>query len=65
MVHLCRVGLDWHTIGVYHSVISAFLEPHHLHNASNHPVISKLTCHFYLQHPPTQKFFDPWDIEHL
>ena len=41
------------------------MEPHHLHNASNHPVISKLMHHFYLQHPPSHKNFDPWDVEHL
>ena len=22
-------------------------------------------CHFYLQHPPSRKQFDPWDVEHL
>ena len=22
-------------------------------------------CHFYLQHPPSHKRFDPWDVEHL
>ena len=22
-------------------------------------------CHFYLQHPPSHKWFDPWDVEHL
>ena len=22
-------------------------------------------CHFYLQHPSSHKWFDPWDIEHL
>ena len=22
-------------------------------------------CHFYLQHPPSCKSFDPWDVEHL
>ena len=22
-------------------------------------------CHFYLQHPPSHKHFDPWDVEHL
>ena len=65
MVHLFQVGLAWHTIGVYHSAISAFLEPHHLHKASNHPVISKLMHHFYLQCPPSHKHFDPWDVEHL
>ena len=59
------MGLAWHTIGIYHSAISAFLEPHHIHKASNHPVILKLMCHFYLQHPPSHKWFDPWDIECL
>ena len=59
------MGLAWHTIGIYHSAISAFLEPHHIHKASNHPVISKLIRHFYLQHPPSCKWFDPWNVEHL
>ena len=59
------MGLAWCTIGIYHSAILAFLEPHHIHKASNHPVISKLIHHFYLQHPPSRKWFDPWDVEHL
>ena len=59
------MGLAWHTIGIYHSAISEFLEPHHIHKASNHPVISKLMRHFYLQCPPSRKQFDPWDVEHL
>ena len=59
------MGLAWHTIGIYRSAISAFLEPHRIHKASNHPVISKLMHHFYLQHPPSHKWFDPWDVEHL
>ena len=59
------MGLAWHTIGIYYSAISAFLEPHCIYKASNHPVISKLMCHFYLQHPPSRKWFDPWDVEHL
>ena len=59
------MGLAWHTIGIYHSAISAFLEPHRIHKASNHPVISKLMHHFYLQCPPSCKWFDPWDVEHL
>ena len=59
------MGLVWHTIGIYHSAISAFLEPHWLHKASNHPVILKLMHHFYLQHPPSHKCFDPWDVEDL
>ena len=65
LLHLFQVGLAWHTIGIYNSAISAFLEPHQIHKVSNHPVISKLTCHFYLQHPPSHKPFDPWDVEHL
>ena len=64
-MHLFWVGLAWCTIGIYCSAISAFLEHHHLHKASNHAVISKLMCHFYLQHPPSHKYFDPWDVEHL
>ena len=64
MVHLFRVGLAWHTIGIYHSAISAFLEPHCLHKASNHPIISKLMCHFYLQ-CPSCKHFDTLDVELL
>ena len=65
LLHLFQVGLAWHTVGIYCSVISTFLEPHHLHKASNHPVISKWMCHFYLQHPPSHKYFDPQDVEHL
>ena len=59
------MGLAWRTIGIYHSAISAFLEPHRIHKASNHPVISKLMHHFYLQCPPSRKWFDPWDVECL
>ena len=65
MVHLFQVGLAWHATSIYHSIISAILEPHPLHKASNHPVISKLMCHFYLQHPTSHKHFDPWDVECL
>ena len=65
LLHLFQVGLAWHTIGIYHPAISTFLEPHCIHKASNHPVISKLMHHFYLQHPPSGKWFDPWDVEHL
>ena len=53
------MALAWHTIGIYCSAISAFLEPHQSHKASNHPVISKLL------HPPSCKHFDPWDVEYL
>ena len=59
------MGLAWHTIGIYRLAISAFLEPHRIHKASNHPVISKLMGHFYLQRPPSCKRFDPWDVECL
>ena len=65
LLHLFQVGLAWHTIGIYCSAISAFLESHQLYKASNHPVISKLMHHIYLQHPPSFKCFDPWDVEHL
>ena len=64
-MHLFQVGLAWQTIGIYHSAISTFLEPHCLHKASNHPVILKLMHHFYLQHPTSHKYFDPWDAEDL
>ena len=30
-----------------------------------HPIISKTMCHFYLQHHPSCKQFDPWDVENL
>ena len=60
LLHLFQGGLAWHIIGIYHSAISTFLEPHQHHKASTHPVISKLMCHFYLQHPPSHKHFDPW-----
>ena len=59
------MGQDWHTIGIYHSAISAFLEHHWIDKACNHPIISKLMCHFYLQCHPSCKWFDPWDVEHL
>ena len=59
------MGLAWHTIGINCSAISVSLEPHHIHKASNHPVISKLMHNFYLQCPPSHKWFDPWDGECL
>ena len=65
LLHLFQVVLPWHTIGIYCSSISTFLEPHPPHKASNHPIISKLMCHFYLQHPPSHNHFDPWDVECL
>ena len=57
--------MAWCTIGLYHSAISTFLEPHHLHQSSYHPVISIMMHHFYLQHLPSHKHFDPWDVEHF
>ena len=63
LLYLFQVGLAWHTIGIYHSAISAILELHHIHKASN--LISKLMHHFYLQCPPSHKWFDPWDVECL
>ena len=65
LVHLFQVVLAWHTIGTCCCAVYAFLESHLLHKASNHPVISKLMHHFYLQHPPSGKCFDPWDVECL
>ena len=58
-------GLVWHTIGIYCSAISTFLEPLDVHKASSYPVISKLKHHFYLQCPPSHKHCDPWDVECL
>ena len=57
-MHLLQVCLARCTIGIYHSAISGFLEPHGLYKASNHTVISKLIHHFYLQCSPC-KNFDP------
>ena len=65
LLHLFQVGLAWHTICIYCSATSAFLEPHQIYKASNHSVIFKLMCHFYLQHPPSCKHFDLWDVEYL
>ena len=48
LLHLFQVGLAWHAIGIYRSAISAFLEPHCIHKASNHPVISKLMCIIFI-----------------
>ena len=65
LLYLFQVGPAWCTSGIYCSPISAFLEPHQIHKASNHPVILKLMHHTYLQHPPSHKWFDHWDVEHL
>ena len=51
LLHLLQDCLAWCTIGIYHSAISAFLEPYWLHKASNHPVISKLMHHFIYSIP--------------
>ena len=65
LLFLFQAGLVCHTIGIYFSAISAFLEPHWIHKASNHPVMLKLMHHFYLQCPLSHKCFDTWDVEHL
>ena len=39
--HLFTAGLAWHTIGIYCSGISAFLEPPPHQKTSNHPIISR------------------------
>ena len=65
LVHLFRVGLAWHIGGIYPSAISAFLEPHHHHKDSSHPNITKLMCTLYLQHPPSCKYFDLWNVKCL
>ena len=62
LANLFKVGLAWHMIGIYHSAISAFVEPHLLYRTSNHSVISKLMCHFY---SPFCKHFYPWHVECL
>ena len=33
LVHLFRVQLVWHMVGIYHSAISAFLKPYSHHKA--------------------------------
>ena len=65
LVCLFRLGLAQCTIGIYHSAILAFLQPHYHHKASNHSIISELIHHFYLQHPPSHKCFDLLDVECL
>ena len=64
LVHLFKVGLayNWYILFCHFCL---FLEPHHLHKASNHPAISKLKHPFYVQCPPAHKCFDPLDVEHL
>ena len=62
------IYLGWPDLA-YHWYLSFcfffFLEHLNLHKASNHPVISKLMHHFYLQHSPSHKHFDPWYVESL
>ena len=61
------LGLDW--LGTLLVVIILLflllLEAHHLHKTSNHLIISKLMCHFYLQHPPSSKQCDSLDVQWL
>ena len=65
LLHLFTVGLVWHTFCIHHSVISAFLEPHHQYKASNHPITSTVMAHFYLQCLLSHAHFDAWDMECL
>ena len=65
LLHLFQVGLAWHSIGIYLSAISVFLS---LIAFTRHLIILsflKRMHHFYLQHPPSHKWFDPWDVECL
>ena len=66
-VYQTMPSLDWSGIPLVYIVLLflLFLEPHWIHKASNHPAILKLMHHFYLQHPPSRKHFDPWDVECL
>ena len=52
---------NWYLLLCHFSLLGP---PHH-HKASNHYIFSKLMCYFYLQHPPSSKQFDPWDVKHL
>ena len=54
-INLAMYKLVLHNIGIYHSAISAFMKLHHIHKTLNHPVISMLMHHFYLQCPPTHE----------
>ena len=60
------LGLAWPGVPlVFIILLFLFLEPYYLHKGSNHPITSKLMFHVYLQHPPSCKCFDPWDVQHL
>ena len=65
LAHVFSIGLAWCKIGIYHSAFSISLEPHHHHKVSNHPIISNLLHHFYLQYPPSHMCFDLCDVEQL
>ena len=52
-LHLFRIVLVWYTVGIYYSVISAFIEPHCHHKASVHLSISTLINHFSTCNTPT------------
>ena len=51
LLDLFRARLPWCTIGIYLLAIPAFVEPHHHHKTTDHPIISKLMCIFYLNCP--------------
>ena len=60
-----RIGMAWHTIGIYHSAIAAFLDTNCYYKASNHCIISKLMCHSYTQLFPSFNHFDLMDVTHF
>ena len=57
--------MAWHTTCIYYSAILDFSEPYHHHKVKNNSIIFKLMHHLYLQHAPTYKHFDPWEVEWL
>ena len=65
LIHLFRIGLACYVVAIiYHSAISAFLEPHCHHKASNHPIISN-ECIIFIYSAPSCKHSDPWVIKGL
>ena len=64
--YLIYLWLDLLDVLLVFIILLFFLEPHHHHKASSHHTISKLMHHFFfLQHPPTNKSFDPGAVAHL
>ena len=65
LVHLFQVGLAWCSISIYNSAISAFLGASSSSQGFYSSCHFKINASFYLQHPPSHKQFDPWDVECL